>query len=76
VAYALSHPDLARTTPNVVVLNVLDEEDLMIFATIKPEHGALFREPDLGDEATAYATIVDDGRFQGLPLAGREIAMR
>ena len=71
--YALVHPDHVREVRNLVVLNVLDENDLLDYATIHPEIGVLFREEDLDDEATAYATVCDDGRFQGLPLAGREL---
>lgn len=76
VEFALANPEAVRSTPNAVVLNVLDEADLLDAASLKPQTGVLFREPDLDDEATAYAIIVDDGRFQGLPLAGREFAMR
>lgn len=76
VEYALAYPDSTRATPNAVVLNVLDEDDLLLYAGLNPKGGIVFREPDRGGEATAYATIVDDGRFQGLPLAGREFAMQ
>ncbi len=75
IEYALAKPAQARETRNVVVLNVLDEEDLLTAASIQPEDGVLFHEEDLDDQATAYATVCDDGRFQGLPLVGRTPAM-
>src|SRR5688572_22136583 len=73
--YALTFPRQARDTPCVVVLNVLDEADLLTYARIHPLSGVLFHEDDLGGQATAYATVCDDGRFQGLPLAGRDLAV-
>lgn len=71
-AFALAHPERASSTPNVVVLAVPDEAALLSFAD---SAGVVFREPDVGDEATAFATVSDSTRFSCLPLAGRVLAM-
>jgi hypothetical protein len=70
--YALRFPAMARSTENVVVLNVADEPELLSHA--EPS-GFLFHEPDVNDEATAYAIVADGRRFSTLPLAGRSPAM-
>lgn len=55
-------------TPNAIVLAVPNEYALVDRC---PAGALLFREPDLGDEATAFACF-SDGRFlSDLPLAGR-----
>lgn len=72
VEYALRLPSMARSTPNVVVLNVPDESTLLGLAG---PAGFLFHEPDVGDEATAYAEVTTGERFSSLPLAGRVPAM-
>ena len=46
----------------VLVFAAKDEAHLLARA---PVGGVLFREPDLGDEATAFAV---KGRWEGLPL--------
>lgn len=71
VEYALANPALAASTPNTVVLTVPCEDALVGLA----EDGILFREPDLGDEATAYAEVSTGERFSSLPLAGRTPVM-
>lgn len=60
------HDDLPET---VVVLAVADEPALITQAGAV-SGGALFREPDLGDEATAYAVVSDGAQFSALVLAG------
>lgn len=70
--YALRLPALARSTPNVVVLSVPDEATLLRFAS---PSGFLFHEPDVGDEATAYAEVTTGERYSSLPLVGREPVM-
>ncbi len=74
IAFSLKHPDLSESTPNVVVLAVRHEDDLSD-AWEDDRSGVLFHEPDLGDEATAYATVADGARYSSLPLAGRIPAM-
>lgn len=66
VELTLRQPDVAVATPTVVVLAVPDERELVGHAGA----GVLFTEPDLGDEATAYAEFGDGRRFSNLPLAG------
>lgn len=73
VEYALTYPERAASTPNAVVLNVLNLEDLLLFASHEPQIGVLFHEEDLNDEATAYAAVCEDDRFSGLPLAGKQL---
>lgn len=77
-AFALRHPASAASTLNVVVLAVPDEETLLHYADLDfytRKYGVLFTEPDLDDEATAYAIVSDGDRFSCLPLAGRVLAM-
>lgn len=75
-AFALAHPDLASSTPNVVVLAVADEPALLAHVHAGGRRpGVVFREPDIGDEATAYATVSTGINFSCLPLAGRVPAM-
>ena len=71
VEYALANPATAASTPNTVVLSVPSEDALVGLA----EDGILFREPDLGDQATAYAEVTTGERFSSLPLAGRSLVM-
>lgn len=81
VEYTLAHPDEVRSTPNVVVLAVENEEELLSWAdrlsgcsaqqrADKPY--ALFFEPDI-DEHTALACVSDGREFSHLPLAGRQV---
>lgn len=51
----------------VVVLAVADEPTLITRAV---GDGTLFREPDLGHSATAYAVVSDGAPFSDLALAG------
>lgn len=77
-AFALRHSELAASTPNVVVLAVGGEDALYeanTDGTWLGQPGELFIEPDVGDQATAYATVSGGARFSSLPLAGRVPAM-
>lgn len=66
IGLAQGHDDLPDT---VVVLSVADESSLITQAgTVSG--GELFREPDLGNEATAYAVVSDGATFSALCLAG------
>lgn len=67
VEYTLEHPERARQTPTVVVLNVADEDELLEYADICP--GVLFHEPDLPGH-TALAVISDGAPLSRLRLAG------
>lgn len=55
-----------------MVLSVPDEDTLLSYADAT---GVTFHEPDVDDEATAFATVCDGARFSCLPLAGRVLAM-
>lgn len=66
IELAQGRDDLPET---VVVLSVPDESSLITQAGTVVG-GALFREPDLGDEATAYAVVSDGALFSDLRLAG------
>jgi hypothetical protein len=78
VEYTLAHPDEVAKTPNVVVLSVRGEDELLDWADLmcgwcsdplptKPY--ALFFEPDISSH-TALACISDGREFASLPLAG------
>lgn len=71
-AFAQRHPERSASTENAVILAVPDEATLLSYAT---DDGVLFREPDLGDEATAFATVSEGSAYSSLPLAGRVPAM-
>lgn len=61
-----------------MVLAVPDEDALLHHADLDhfaDEYGVVFTEPDLDDEATAYANVCDGSRYTSLPLAGRVTAM-
>ena len=53
----------------VVVLSVPDEPTLITQAGAV-EGGTLFREPDFGHAATAYAVVSDGAKYSDLTLAG------
>lgn len=69
VEYTLEHP--ARVVPTVVALEVDSEEQLLEHAHA---FGVLFREPDLGGEATAFCAVSDGREFSRLRLAGAAMA--
>lgn len=71
VEYALQRPEEAKSTPIGVVLSVPNETTLVEIAS--KLDGVLFREPDIGNEATAFAHVGDGHQLSSLPLAGREL---
>lgn len=73
VEFAIQRPEEAKSTPIGVVLTVSDEQSLIEIAS--ELDGVLFREPDIGDQATAFACVGDGRTLSHLPLAGRELAM-
>lgn len=78
VELALAAPDRMSKTPNVVVLQVPDEDALMgWWMTVRRSEAPrqIFFEPDLGGAATALATFSTGEEFSSLPLAGREVTM-
>lgn len=72
ISYVQEHPDVPE---NLVVLRVRDELELFDRSTVdRPDGGVLFFEPDIGNEATAFACVSDGRQFADLPLAGRSMA--
>ena len=69
-AFALECPKSFREWMNgkIVFVRVRDLKELM-FSILGDEPGAVFREPDLGREATAAAVYADENAFDGFPLA-------
>jgi hypothetical protein len=67
IAY-LSAEDALRLYqhPTMIVLNVKDEAELLSYANTQ---GFLFREPDLDEQATAFAVYSTGEEFSQLPLA-------
>ena len=59
--------------PTTIVLGVSDEKELIEQAKAagyySTSRGFMFREPDLGMEATAYACFSNGGEFKDLSLA-------
>lgn len=83
LSFAFDHPEDARqwhdSTPWVVVLGVPDEAHLINAwqrVTGCP-HRVLVREPDIGDQATAFAALGHEAArvLSDLPLALKETAM-
>lgn len=72
VEAAVLTPDKVKTFPVVVCLEARDEEHLLCLA---PVNATIFREPDLNDEATAFALWCDGSEFADLPLAGRQLSL-
>lgn len=72
VEAAVASPEKASTFPVVVCLEARDEEHLLCLA---PLNAVIFREPDLGDEATAFALWCDGSEFFDLPLAGKQFSL-
>lgn len=76
-AFSGQHPERDATwyrdSNNLVVLNVASEGELMQWLEMLQGTGApvaLFREPDFGDQATAFAALPESGReLRKLPLA-------
>lgn len=69
----ISHVQKCPDVPlNLVVLQVRNEIDLVDRSF--GHDGTLFREPDIGNEATAFACVSDGRSFSDLPLAGRVMA--
>ena len=83
LSFAFTHPQDGRiwhdTTPYVVVLQTPDEGSLLSNWERLSDvpHRVLVREPDIDDEATAFAALGHEaGRIlSGLPLCLREPAM-
>lgn len=81
--FSSEHPDVTdawhRDSNYVVVLQVSDLASLHARYDRLPEHAprVIVVEPDIGNEATAFATIgADSGRLlSDLPLALKEAAM-
>jgi hypothetical protein len=69
--FSRRHPVETESTPNLVVLSVCGEAELL---ARRIDGGVTFHEPDVGDEATAFCVIADGRRFADLPLAGRAMA--
>ncbi len=76
---AASDPLALYQHPTTIVLAVEDEDDLYlnigrhVRQPWDPE-GRVFREPDLGGQATAFACYTDGREYDHLPLALKEMA--
>lgn len=82
-SFAHEHPEAFRTWQEesnfVVVLSAHDEIELLSYwqrLDLNP-YRALVREPDIGDQATAFAVIgLEAGRvLSSLPLCLKEMAL-
>lgn len=80
--FACEHSDVTakwhRDSSYLIVLGVPDEETLTDYARLVEQAGvpcSLFREPDIGDEATALAVAPSElwRMFSDLPLLGKEL---
>jgi len=80
-AFVAAHPEQSaqwrESSNNLVCLEIANEPLLLAMAQRAGEHGiphTLFREPDLGDEATALALMSPQARrlTSSLPLALRD----
>ena len=76
--YLLHRPDTEWDNGTLIYLGAKDEEELSYWGdkmTLRKMDWIGFREPDIGNQMTAIATVGDGKYLSGLPLLGKRRVM-